>query len=204
MEEIKIGYMAGIIDGEGSVSLRRSNNNRRSFNPMIQVTNTNKEMLNWINANFSGAVYKHTWGHYGKHKNEKAAWLWQLKNHNDVEDFLKLIYPYLIIKKKQAELVLKYIDLHWHGNFNAKNTAYYPENLAKKELKIFLDLWKLNSRGMKARKPIIPDLSLFGYTKCKECELPIRIKKDNKKQEKDMCSNCNKKKYGYYWNKNLS
>jgi hypothetical protein len=89
-------WTAGIIDGEGSISIQK-NNYKNSFGKFrykvfICVRNTDKKMLEKLVELWGGKV--------GKRKN---CWSWSLPN-KKLLDFSEKIMPFLITKKKQMEL----------------------------------------------------------------------------------------------------
>ena len=58
MKETDRAYAAGIIDGEGCISLRgRKVSERLYTTPSIEVTNTNRDILVWLQNFFSGGIY---------------------------------------------------------------------------------------------------------------------------------------------------
>lgn len=199
MKKEVLGYIAGILDGEGGISLKRNiSGGRRCFTTLIQVTSTNEDMLCFLKRKLGGGIYKHSWKYSIEH-NLKKSWVWHLRQYREVEKLLKHVLPLLIIKKKQALLVLKYIKLHWFGEFNAHNTTRYPKQLMKKELKIFLKLWKINSRGARLRKPIIPEAKHFRtlFRLCTKCKRAIKeTKEKNRYSDKSLCYKCNIRKNG--------
>lgn len=201
LKKEELGYIAGILDGEGGISLKRqATTGRRSFATLIQVTSTNQDMLYFLKKKLGGYIYKHSWKYSIEH-NLKKSWVWHLRQYKEVQKLLKSVLHLLIIKRKQAKLVLRYIELHWYGECNTHDTTRYPKQLAKKELKVFLKLWEVNSRGAKARKPIIPEIKHFRVflRKCIKCGRPINEteKRKNRYINKSLCYKCNIKKYGH-------
>lgn len=91
----KTAYLAGIIDGEGTIyAIRR----RRSVR--VYVVNTDERLIRWLEREFGGLVYRreprHGW---------KAKFEWHVVS-RDVSRILTLVLPYLVIKREQAELGL--------------------------------------------------------------------------------------------------
>jgi len=102
-DEWKLAYIAGIIDGEGTISVFRSRFSALGVQPFISVKNTNKELMDFL--------YKEIGGHVRKDKKDKPhykdRWYWRINGFCDVYCLLKALQPYLIIKKKQAEKVME-------------------------------------------------------------------------------------------------
>ena len=111
MKEIDLAYVAGIIDGEGCIGLYSNThkylNKHREIRPRycltVTVCNTNEELIKWFHSLFGGHL------HYRKSKEEKWKPQWECKlSANKALDFLKLIYPYLRLKKPQAEIAFRF------------------------------------------------------------------------------------------------
>jgi len=102
-------YLAGIIDGEGCLGIsKNSTKKQRQKNPKYQsevcVVNTNHALMDWLQNKIGGLVnarknyQEETW---------KTAYRWRIKE-GQHSTLLKSILPYLIIKKKQAELIIEF------------------------------------------------------------------------------------------------
>lgn len=107
LTDVELAYIAGIIDGEGTISvMRNASAYRRGTTPVqyfgrIHVVNTCVEMMNWLNQKIGGAQMKtrKTKEHY------KDVYL-LLVNGCACAMLCKRLLPYLIIKRRQAELVV--------------------------------------------------------------------------------------------------
>lgn len=91
--------MAGIVDGEGSIGLRWRQH--RYVMPILQVTNTRLDLLEWIANRFIGQIYNNREPREGR----KPLFMWQQWGKSS-QDTIRLILPYLVIKREQAELAL--------------------------------------------------------------------------------------------------
>ena len=105
-KEWELGYLAGMIDGEGSIYIqRRLVHGHWSYHPRFQITNTNRPVMEWIHQTFGGLIYDKP----RKHINLK--WKMQIEWFTTVglmDTLLPLIYPFLIIKKPQATIMMKF------------------------------------------------------------------------------------------------
>lgn len=115
MRKLTAAYLAGIIDGDGYIGLlRNGRNNKKSFHssrdyiytPTVKVAMVDKEFILWLKESFGGNF--ETRLAYG---NARESYCWTLRKAS-VEKFLHEIYPYLRIKKKQAELIFKFKNLN--------------------------------------------------------------------------------------------
>ena len=126
MTETEKAYIAGIIDGEGSIMLQRIHKNEHPY-PCVSIASTTLELLEWIKK----AIGK---GRIISKKNynveiHKDCYSYVLRR-NDAINLIKDIYPYLVIdaKKKRARLILeKYKAL------TPRNGRYSDKMLKAKE-----------------------------------------------------------------------
>lgn len=109
MRKVDLAYVAGIIDGEGCISLNFQNKNNSVFAIRVQVGNTNEWLLQWLKFAFGGRTVL-----VNDKRMEIRGWKplyrWYLRN-AEALDFLKLIYPYLRIKRTQAEIAIKVLEM---------------------------------------------------------------------------------------------
>lgn len=101
-------YLAAMIDGEGSVMFKRlqkKSENTPVLTPVIGVYNTYELVIRMIHAFAQcGNVT------VGKRPNpkHKTIYAWTIYNHKDAQYVLGNVLPLLIIKKRQAELVVEF------------------------------------------------------------------------------------------------
>lgn len=142
LSNTEASYIAGLFDGDGCVGIGVNNN--KGYNAThylyITITNTNKLILEWLNKKFGG--------HATYHKNyKKHQWyVWRLKP-TDSAKFLKLVYPYLRIKKERAKLALKFY------NTKKRITGKNRVKEVKKREKYRLKISSLNA-NYKQAKPV--------------------------------------------------
>lgn len=127
MKKTDAAYIAGIIDGEGSILLTKlSSNTHRA--PVVSVPSTTIELLDYLKETIRhGKITRKT--NYNKEKH-RDCYTYILEGNSAIE-LLKEISPYLIIesKKKRADLILrKYKAL------TPRNGRYTEEMLIEKEL----------------------------------------------------------------------
>lgn len=126
MLETEKAYIAGIIDGEGSIMLQRFHSNEFPA-PCVSIASTSLELLEWIKKTVEkGAIISKKNYNPEVHKD---CYSYVLRR-NDAIYLIKEIYPYLIIdsKRKRAELILT--------NYKAltpRNGRYSLEMLEAKE-----------------------------------------------------------------------
>lgn len=103
-------YAAGILDGEGCISIRHDKRKERpehTYTPRITVVNTNPQVIEWFRETFGGCV---SMDKSCKSKGWKDKYIWILNSPEEVQLFIEKVYKYLIIKKKQAQVVMWFIN----------------------------------------------------------------------------------------------
>jgi len=118
MKKTDLAYTAGIIDGEGWISIknRQIKNGNRNYCVKVGVGSTTEWLIKWLQFNYGGSVCIINPG-----GNRKLKWVWDLSTKQAVI-FLEAILPYLRIKRPQAELAIKFQRRRkYRGNPNWKN-----------------------------------------------------------------------------------
>jgi hypothetical protein len=107
MKDVEIAYLAGIVDGEGCITISRSPRKDVEYTPMsfqVSVVNTNKGIIDWIyeKTNKVGNIY------FNKSKNpkHKSSYRWTISGNQKAIKFLEGIEKYLVIKKEQANVLI--------------------------------------------------------------------------------------------------
>lgn len=98
----ELAYLAGIIDGEGCLSLNRSARNR--FTTQLYIGSTDPRLVHWLYPRFGGTVALRPSPLPLRHK---PLWRWLIGG-ADLEALLTATLPYLVIKREQANLILEF------------------------------------------------------------------------------------------------
>ena len=104
--KLLLAYLAGIIDGEGSVMIKRHRvDSKRGFRfeLAVSVTNTALWLLELLKLNFGGRIDRQK----QKKPIHKPCWIWRIDGPS-AESCLKALLPFLQLKKAQAELALEF------------------------------------------------------------------------------------------------
>jgi hypothetical protein len=161
----QLGYIAGVIDGEGSISIiKASTKYNFSYQLRLIVTNTDYRMLKWLKDTIGyGNVLER------KRKVSNPKWsnvyIYAITA-NKAKDLLKAIYPYLVIKREQADIAIEFTKTI----LNQKNNIYGCKGMKEEILKKRQDFKNrinfLNRRGK------------FSSLKNNGCELgePFQVK----------------------------
>jgi hypothetical protein len=125
MEKWEAAYVAGIIDGEGSITLTRMHEkeNRR---PCITIASTDKELLIYIQSLTRGIIINKKNYNTNKYKNSYTLYI---KKKLDVFHTLQSIKPFLRInqKRERAKWILNNYD-----TVTPRNGKYSHELLKEK------------------------------------------------------------------------
>lgn len=136
--ETQKAYVAGIVDGEGNISLNYS---KRGLRPRIGITNTDLAILYFIQGFYGGRL---CW-HNSKKEIGKISYRLEFEYGMKVKKLLQDITPILRIKKPQAQLLLLYLKL-----FGSSRNSSPLKNEIKQQ---FVSIFKtLNSRGFNEKR----------------------------------------------------
>jgi hypothetical protein len=99
MNDLQLGYVAGIYDGEGSVIIQTQNNS--SKHASVKVKSTDLDILEKLQSftemgNINGPYQELI-------ENRKPYWNWNVYKMKDVKEFLTIVQP-LVSKRRQADM----------------------------------------------------------------------------------------------------
>lgn len=120
-------YMAGLMDGEGSIILARNNAADKFKTPYLSVSSTTREIVDWLIENFGGhaSVQKVYQDHH------KQSWNWKLRNKAQMFELIAEVEPHMLEPVKKARMRLL---LDEYENVTKRNGKYTPEQAqAKRE-----------------------------------------------------------------------
>lgn len=139
MNQADIAYAAGFVDGEGCISVGIKSGRKNCLVWKITVVNTDFGIIQWFKNTFGGSYYQR--------KTYKAtyavSWAWAISNING-EEFLKLILPYLKVKKEVANVFLELRETRKYISHRNRKT---PDALVEKRDSLILKIRELNKRG---------------------------------------------------------
>jgi hypothetical protein len=103
-----LGYLAGFLDGEGTIGISSAFAKGRSRNPShfphVMIANADRAVMEWIRDTVGGSLdvprpstHKPHW---------RPSYRWRLHGRN-AETFIDALLPYLRVKRPQAEVVLR-------------------------------------------------------------------------------------------------
>lgn len=96
-----LAYTAGLFDGEGCISTTSNKYTKL----ILDIASTNVQVIHFLVDNFGGTGYDKKYLYRKEYY--RQIWRWRLNGIHS-QEFLKQIYPFLIIKKRQVELALAF------------------------------------------------------------------------------------------------
>lgn len=114
-----IDYLAGLIDGEGTIALARETKSSPYRYPAITVSNTSRAIIDWLVQEYGGIVVIQK--KYAEH--HKQAWNWRIR-HRAAFDLLTKVGPLLKdeAKSHRALTIVAMYDI-----VTQRNGKYTPE-----------------------------------------------------------------------------
>lgn len=116
MSKVTIEYLAGLVDGEGSILFSVSRSIRRGakgttlpviqYQPRLQIANCSEALLRLVRE-FVGAGHVHS--NPRENPKWKVGYQYQLSG-KALGPLLTQLIPHLILKERQARLVLVWLD----------------------------------------------------------------------------------------------
>ena len=145
-------YIAGLIDGEGCLTIikhsdsRNRNNPTITYSPTIVISMTDRMPLDFIQKIYGGAVTlvkkskDKTKSHY------KPMFRYVIDSHNKCLTLLNDILPYLLVKEKQAKILVALIK--YRKSLPTKALRIKEHLVGRKDNGFLEQIRKLNHRGI--------------------------------------------------------
>lgn len=149
-----LAYLAGIVDGEGSICIYRVNPAKYNryqnpaFRGVLNISNTRKELFDWIEKHFGNLnkSKKHRRSIFKKNStHERYIYEWVIQGHR-VLDLCKQLLPYLVLKKRQAEIMIEFRKTFELQKGYGAHTPLNPEIIALRE-DMRVEMSQLNAKG---------------------------------------------------------
>lgn len=152
----QLAYLAGVIDSDGYIGIlkdRKLRDGRKhpSYGLTLNVTNTSRELMDWLVDNFKGKIYLRK---LDPTKNWKQTYNW-IVGYQNAKDILEMIEKYLVIKRQQALLGIELMN-----GWITDNRGTPPEELTRRE-RIYRSFLELNSTGLVQRERLNSEAPLI-------------------------------------------
>lgn len=154
MTDPQAAWLAGFIDGEGSLMIsRRSRSKCTEWSALLAVSNTDMRLIDRCRLLASGGVIAHV--DMTNRGNAKDAYIWTLKGPR-LTAVLDAILPHLVAKRRQAELLIEIRRGTRNGARRGRpwgqGTVLSEAQQARRQ-EIRDEVRRLNQRGRGAAKP---------------------------------------------------
>jgi len=143
LSEFELGYIAGMIDGEGCIGANIDERNK-IVTPYIIITNTDKKLMEWLSSILGYDFY------IKKQTHRKTCYQIGIRRIRDIKKVLDLIKDKLIVKKEQAELMYRLCLIKLNKKLVAitdkSKIKRIGNGLTQEEIEIYQKLKELNKR----------------------------------------------------------
>jgi len=125
MKETEKAYIAGVIDSDRCLTIVKNNydykgETKTTLKMSISISNCDVRMLDWIISKTNMHLYK------GKHVDKRSdtfrpQYRLMILRLEEGKEFLESIFKYLVIKKRQAKILLLFINKRLEKRSKIKN-----------------------------------------------------------------------------------
>lgn len=147
----QLAYLAGIIDGEGSIYIGNFSANKKTgakyYQTNIEVTNTDENLIDWLVTHIGGRKYTYSKNQTPKNS-RKQVFRW-IVNGDLVTQLCSLLFPYIVIKKQQCEIMLKMRKTFEHTSMKKgkQGIQNLPLHILEEREKYFHQMQSLHCRN---------------------------------------------------------
>jgi len=99
---LNLGYLAGIVDGEGSIRFRKGR-------PFIAIYNSDDSLFQWLLHQTGRAPV------VGDYRGRVPGWAWAISAARDLYALGKALEPHLVVKKSDLNIVLRFLEDKYGG-----------------------------------------------------------------------------------------
>lgn len=148
-KSLHLAYLAGIVDGEGCFHACKLKNKpgdgykNGHYRAVLKIANTDIRLFHWLQETFKGtcsAAFKET----RDKTHRRACYEWTVTGHR-LLDICRQILPYLVIKKRHCELVIKFRETFPQAFVGRGNREISLEESTIRE-ECIAEIKKLNAR----------------------------------------------------------
>jgi hypothetical protein len=146
MLDTDIAYLAGIIDGEGTITLAIKNGSGKQVGakwsrPLVHVVNTDLALLGWIEERFGGYLYDQPIGKASDRSKPCYRLSW---GGPEAIEIVTTVLPYLVVKRAQADVLLRFADTYSATRYGRGGL---PEAVKDQRLGLVTEIRSLNKKG---------------------------------------------------------
>jgi len=134
-------YVAGLIDGEGQVTIATKRSKKHAA--VVAVTMVDRAPLDVLASTYGGRVYTLT----SKNDNWKTPYRWQVSDQL-AENVLRDVRPFLLVKGPQADLCLQLREQKMQGGRATPERQAAKDEIFSSRAGLVTKIRELNRRGV--------------------------------------------------------
>jgi hypothetical protein len=128
MKESQKAYYAGIVDGEGHLSIRKdSSSGYAKYSVVIKISQVDQKLGKSLKECFGGSLTTSSL------PSGKTVYIWLPYGRICIKNFLLCVIPYLRIKTKQAKIIYKFLDIQGKQP-NKRDSLYRRVQIANNQV----------------------------------------------------------------------
>ena len=131
MKKTDLAYTAGLMDGEGCIAIykrpSKTSKDKIRFSLTVTIGISNEWIPQWLKLAYGGSIRPQ------RLPSRRVFWSWVIEAQQAL-GFLKLITPYLHLKRPQAELAIKFQEQKRRGR-GANHILEEAQRILIKEMK---------------------------------------------------------------------
>lgn len=144
-DERDLIYFAGIVDGEGTITIHRqtrAQTGNESIHCRVMVANSHEPLMRWIHETFGGKLQVPRSTRSPKHK---PVMNWYAGS-TEATRLCERLIPYLKVKQRQAEIVVALGALGYQRG--GKAARWVPDDVRAARRPLVQEIRSLNHRGL--------------------------------------------------------
>ena len=166
---LTLAYIAGQVDGEGTISIRRGARSRvridatlfEEYSASLSVAQKDRAILEWLRATFGGgSIIQIKAGGFNR-ENYTPTYYWKVQARQATEA-VRAIAPYLRIKKRQADVIAAFAEAKAQYRWRRRPVGYRggmlptPPDLLETYRRLCTEIQTLNGRKVINVGPRVP------------------------------------------------
>lgn len=125
LTERDMAYIAGLVDGEGTVTIRKATGRKGAveYHPYIRISNTSKELMDWLEQKLN---FPNVYIAKQKTRAGTPMYIFNIRGMSFYK-FFRELEPYLIIKRRRMRVMLLWIESRFKASSYEGYSTYQME-----------------------------------------------------------------------------